>query len=97
MAADTYMSICIELRLSLKTKTRMVGEDVKEVMGTDEGGGGGVGGGAAPLCGPRVCECACHPCTGATEGVGLMSVGRPQSRRVWVAPLTLHISKPCRA
>lgn len=38
MAADTYMSICIQLRLSRETKTTIPGENVKEVMGTDEGG-----------------------------------------------------------
>lgn len=37
MAADTYMSVCIQRRLSLKTKTTIQGEHLNDVMGTDEG------------------------------------------------------------
>lgn len=90
MAADTYMSICIQCRLSLETKTTKRGEGLKDVMGTDEGQDFFLFSNAVVcmhifecvfvICVVCVCVCvsiAIRPCINAMEDVRLMSVGCP--------------------
>lgn len=69
MAADTYMSICIHCGLSLETKTTMQGDNVKEVMGTDEGGD------CSSLISPwNVFVAQCFTCMLVLEGVLVICV-----------------------